>query len=246
MLRKLRRRPSHGTVVAYLALFVALGGTSAYAIDTIGSSDVINESLLSEDIKNLQVGTSDLALGAVFGTRIRDNGILSNHIVDNTITSADINDGAIAGADIADDAITGGDIDDDTITGDDIQEATLDLELGAHAYGRVDIANCAGTPVLCPPEKDKGISEVRRITTGEYCITVPGVDARDVPAVASADWDSNTNPEGNTTVLIRDPELASCPNPTDFVVITERQPVVMATAGNAAPANDVGFQIVIP
>ncbi len=94
MLRHLTRRPSHGTVVAYLALFVALGGT-AYAVNTIGSSDVIDESLLSQDIKNLQVGTSDIALGAVFGSRIRDSGILSSHVVDDTLTGNDINEATL-------------------------------------------------------------------------------------------------------------------------------------------------------
>ena len=85
MLRKLARRPSHGTIVAYVALFVALGGT-AYAVNTIGSSDVINESLLSEDIKNLEVKTSDIGVGAVFGSRIRDNGILESHFVDDSLS----------------------------------------------------------------------------------------------------------------------------------------------------------------
>ncbi len=75
----------HSNVVGYLALFVALGGT-AYAINTVGSSDVVNESLLSEDIKNLQVNTSDLAVGSVFGSRIRDNGILESHFVDDSLS----------------------------------------------------------------------------------------------------------------------------------------------------------------
>ena len=94
MRRKLARRPSHGTIVAYIALFVALGGT-AYAVDTIGSSDVINESLLSEDIKNLEIGTNDLALGAVFGSRIRDDGNLSSHVVNNTLTGSDIDESTL-------------------------------------------------------------------------------------------------------------------------------------------------------
>jgi hypothetical protein len=71
------RRPSHATVVAYLALFVALGGgTTAVALsgtntvqsddlgpgaqvrapdvadNAVGSRDVINESLTGRDIKN--------------------------------------------------------------------------------------------------------------------------------------------------------------------------------------------------
>jgi hypothetical protein len=43
------------------------------------------------------VGTNDLALGAVFGSRIRDDGILSSHIVDNTLTGNDINESTLQG-----------------------------------------------------------------------------------------------------------------------------------------------------
>jgi len=51
MLRRLlSRRPRHGTVVAYVALFVALGG-SAYAAATIGSAQVVDDSLRSVDLK---------------------------------------------------------------------------------------------------------------------------------------------------------------------------------------------------
>ena len=62
MLSRLRSyRPSHGTVVAYLALFVALGGTS-YAVSTgsIGSRAIKNNSVRSKDIRNNQVRSRDV------------------------------------------------------------------------------------------------------------------------------------------------------------------------------------------
>jgi hypothetical protein len=45
------RRPGHATVVAYAALFVALGGT-AWAALHIGSKQVVNNSLRSSDLRN--------------------------------------------------------------------------------------------------------------------------------------------------------------------------------------------------
>ena len=80
----------HSNVVGYVALFVALGGTGAYAANTIGSEDVIDDSLQSQDIKNLTIGTNDLAINSVFGSRIRDQAILSSHVVDDALTGADI------------------------------------------------------------------------------------------------------------------------------------------------------------
>ena len=51
---------SHTTVVAYLALFVALGG-SAYAAATITGADVVDRSLSGVDIRNGTVRSADVA-----------------------------------------------------------------------------------------------------------------------------------------------------------------------------------------
>jgi hypothetical protein len=67
MLRNRLRLPRHGTAVAYLALFIALGGT-AYAANTVGSDDIIDESIQSVDIKNQTVTTKDIAGADVTGS----------------------------------------------------------------------------------------------------------------------------------------------------------------------------------
>ena len=74
-----------GNAVAYLALFVALGGTTAYAADTIGSADIINESLISEDFKNYGVKRADIGLNSIESARIEDN----------SLTGADINESSL-------------------------------------------------------------------------------------------------------------------------------------------------------
>jgi hypothetical protein len=53
------RRISHTTVVAYLALFVALGG-SAFAAATITGRDVVDRSLTGVDIRNNSVRSADV------------------------------------------------------------------------------------------------------------------------------------------------------------------------------------------
>jgi len=103
MLAKLRiRRPSHATVVAYLALFAALGG-SAYAVATITGKDIRNRSITRVDIKkNGLTGREILerALGRVPRARRarRANNALSALQAGNA-TSADVakNSDALAG-----------------------------------------------------------------------------------------------------------------------------------------------------
>jgi len=65
--RRLSRR--HSTAVAYLALFVALGG-SAYAATTVTGKNIKDGTVTGRDVKNRSLGTNDLsptALGSLRG-----------------------------------------------------------------------------------------------------------------------------------------------------------------------------------
>jgi hypothetical protein len=68
-------RPSHATVVAYLALFVALCG-SAYAV---------------KQLPKKSVGTKQLKGGAVTKQKVRKNAINGSKVKNNSLTGADIN-----------------------------------------------------------------------------------------------------------------------------------------------------------
>ena len=63
-----------------LALFLVIAGGTAYAANTVGSSDVINESLLSQDIKNGEVKTAELA----------NNAVRTGNIAYGQVTKADL------------------------------------------------------------------------------------------------------------------------------------------------------------
>ena len=68
----MRARPSPGTVIALVALFVALGGT-AYSALRIDSSDVVNNSLVSRDLKNRKgVKDVDVVPNALTGKAIKE------------------------------------------------------------------------------------------------------------------------------------------------------------------------------
>jgi len=54
----------HGTAVAYLALFAALGG-SAYAAVTVTGKNIKDGTVTGKDVKNRSIGTNKLSAGAV-------------------------------------------------------------------------------------------------------------------------------------------------------------------------------------
>ena len=54
------RRHVRSNLIGYLALFVALGGTGAYAADQIGSEDIAKNAVKSKHLKNGQLREADL------------------------------------------------------------------------------------------------------------------------------------------------------------------------------------------
>ncbi len=98
MLQGFRSRLTYANVASSLALFIAVGTGGAYAANTVGSGDIIDESIQTNDIKDGEVRTADIGFNQVFGSRITDD----------TIKSADIADGRIEGVDIKNLAVTNG------------------------------------------------------------------------------------------------------------------------------------------
>ena len=108
-------RPRHATVVAYLALFVALGGTS-YAAIIVTGQNVKDGSLTGKDVRNHSLATKDLSKRTVKSLRGRTgatgpqglkgdtgapaptNAITGANVVDNSLTTADLAGAAVNGA----------------------------------------------------------------------------------------------------------------------------------------------------
>ena len=87
MLRRLSSRLTYANVVASMALFVALGGT-AYAVNTVRSTDIVDGEVKSVEIGNNEIGSSD--------------------VKDNSINTFDVH--SFIGADVIDNSLTGADI----------------------------------------------------------------------------------------------------------------------------------------
>jgi hypothetical protein len=73
-------------LIAYLALFVALTGSSAYAAGTV----------FSEDIVNGEVKTPDLAAQGVNANKLASNAVSSDKVLDNSLKGDDIEESSLA------------------------------------------------------------------------------------------------------------------------------------------------------
>jgi hypothetical protein len=141
-------------------------------------------------------------------------------------------------------AITSGTVDADRI--EDGQGSGLDADTidgqepsafrGARAYATVD--------TLVTLSRTSGFTAVSRPATGIYCLTpVAGIDAQNLPAVVSVEWQNTANPEGNASAIY-DTTSTSCAA-NQFKVRTERQSIVNG-ALVSEEANDISFSIIVP
>jgi len=116
MLRKLRPRSVYD-VCAALALFVALGGT-AYAVNTVGSTDIIDGQVKSVDIGNNEIGSSDVKDGSLNTFDVHS--FIGEDVIDGTLTGADLANGSIGLTQIGTAAVASEEVVNDSLTGTDI------------------------------------------------------------------------------------------------------------------------------
>jgi hypothetical protein len=89
-LRSLRpRAPRHSTIVAYIALILAMGSPAVAAA---------------------LVGHAQLANNAVWSNNVKDGTLIGADVKDGTLTGADVKNGTLTGADIKPNSITGAQI----------------------------------------------------------------------------------------------------------------------------------------
>jgi hypothetical protein len=166
-----RRRPSAALVVALLALFVAAGGP-AEAARLIGSKDVKNRSLKTEDlsrkaVKSLQttprrsVGERQLRDGAVTGAKLRDGAVTPVKLAPAAVGSAQLAVDAVGTRELRAGAAGSVQIADGAVTGAKVADGSLDARDTARHSGRfrvtvpvVKARECwSGEPVGLAPEQ---------------------------------------------------------------------------------------------
>lgn len=87
MLRRFRERLTYANVVSTTALFIVLGSGTAYATHLIvRSSDVVDGSLVSADLKNgYAVKASDVINGSLTGSDVATNTLTGGNIDESTL-----------------------------------------------------------------------------------------------------------------------------------------------------------------
>jgi hypothetical protein len=239
-------------VIAYLALFAALGGTTAYAATKLTSKQIAKSAIKSKHVKDGQLTGLD--------------------VKDNTLTGSDIDESSLSlPATAAAPGATGatgpagpqgpkGEPGQDGAKGEtgatgpqgpqgpqgdqgpQGQQGPQGIPGTARAYTRL-FAHPDG--IQLDQSRSKNITAVRRPSNGTYCLKVAnGINPNNVPFAVSVDWQSTAG-QSSTAVAEYNVTTWPCDSATELMVLTKRT-VLNNGQLTTVNANDVGFVVVVP
>jgi hypothetical protein len=163
MSQKLRSHLTYANVMATIAVFIALATGGAYASHlVVNSSDVVNESLLSEDVKgNVGTATTAAVNGTLTGADISGQQArppVGQRFVDGSLTTYDIKNFSLGNGDFLTGSVDTRVATDGSLTGADIK--SFSLEGGDLATGAVTTSTLADTAVNSEKVADGSLTGV--------------------------------------------------------------------------------------
>ena len=184
---RLPKPPSHSTVVAYIALFVALATGVSYAASKITSSrQIAKDVVVGKHVKNNSLKGKDIKDGKLTGADVKDGSLGGGDLEDGSVAATDLGPNSVAAAKIADGSVAGADVANGSLTGADIDIGSLGFGKGFSATTpgsvAVDAGNGVGSPVHDvpgPPPVKRGDLVKLNLPAGKYFLTARALISSD-------------------------------------------------------------------
>jgi hypothetical protein len=97
----MRPRLTYANVMATIAVFIALGGTSYAALklpkNSVGSKQIKKNAVVAAKIKNGAVTGPKIAGGAITGTQVKEGSLTGANVLDGSLSGTDINQSSLTG-----------------------------------------------------------------------------------------------------------------------------------------------------
>ena len=223
-------------VVGYIALFCfAMAGTAS-AVDgplqgqnKVGSTDIINGEVYTEDIE----------LGAVNRAKISGDAVSADKILDGTVGTAEIGQGGVASSEVENDSLTGDDVLNGSLTTADLAKHTIvrdDLAFNVPTVFTANVSGLGSAGLIA----GNGATSVTKRSEGAYRVHFAGVDVRAcIPQVSLASMFAPFPKNGEISAYIRE----YVPNPENYVDVYTWDSTAL---GGAPPAaSDRNFYLTL-
>jgi hypothetical protein len=173
-----------------LAVFLLLGGATAFAATKIGANELKANSVKTGKIVKEAVVAGKIKNGAVITTKLGPAAVTNEKIADNAVTTTKIADSAVTTSKIANDAVTGAKVNESTLgTVPSATRATEATKLSKVSVVKVDFtvasgagnnttrtATCpAGTQAISGGVRDDPFASTAAIVTSRPVIGEAGI-----------------------------------------------------------------------
>ena len=135
----MRNRLTYANVMSTLAVVLVVAGGTAYAANTVFSSDIANNEVYSADVRN-----DSLAGGGLTATDLRSDSVGTTEILNAGVRSPDVQNEALTGADIADNSGV-----DTCVSTNRIGQLCVRAENSDRTWGQA-LAHCANLDLRMP------------------------------------------------------------------------------------------------
>jgi hypothetical protein len=210
-MKKLQKRLSYANVVSTIALFMAIGGATAYAVQQLPP-----KSIGAKQLRPGAVTADKIRKHAVTAPKIEAGAIKSGKIAGGAVKEAKLANAAVTNPKLANGAITTEKIGPEAVGGPQANESTFSQVPSAHAADTSTFAESAN-PVAFAAVSQEGnvdtaqskgqISVSQGKEDGIYCVSVQGFSPR------GAQVTPRYNGSGNLTAYVTIGGTASCPAP---------------------------------
>lgn len=210
-MKKTKPRLTYANVTSTLALFIALGGATAYAAQKLPDNSVGEHQLRPGAIT-----AEKIRKNAITSPKIKEGAIKQGKIANGSITAAKLTQGAVGNLNLQEGAVTNQKIATETITGDKILESTLSQVPSATRATSAAFADSSNpeafgsitAEAFIDQSLSKSIAQVKEGSlAGIYCVTAQGFTPK------GAQVTPRFNGEGDLSAYVRIGGTADCPAP---------------------------------
>jgi hypothetical protein len=140
-LARLRPRSIYD-VMAVIGCVAAVGTGTAYAANTVFSTDIVDGEVKHADIAGNAVTSTNIYNGSVLGPEIHDDAVTSDKVAAATLTASDLATDSVSSSEIQTDAVGATEVADDTIDGGEIVNQSLgSQDLATNAITADELTN---------------------------------------------------------------------------------------------------------
>jgi hypothetical protein len=213
MIKRAARRLSYANVVSTLALFIAIGTTSAYAASqlapkSVGEKQLRPGAVTAEKIRKNAVTAPKIKALAIKQGKIAGAAVDNSKLASGAVSTDKLAEGAVGTTKLAAGAVTGPKVDEQTLS-QVPSAAKADFATTAESADPAAFA-AVSQEGFVDPALSKGMSSAnvkQGLEAGIYCIAVPAFAPR------GAQVTPRYNGSGTVTAFVTIGGTASCPSP---------------------------------